>query len=122
MIMMNRRYREKPLAWSNVPRTRWMPSSNAARRSRRGAPAAYASIDATSGMTAEPMAAIMIRRTAWGVVASRSSTSAITTTDRMRENSTKLTSCDLEVSVLRKQAPAKKSSGAVRVDAIRTPR
>ena len=61
-------------------------------------------IDATSGMTAEPMAAIMIRRTAWGVVASRSSTSAITTTDRMRENSTMLTSWSLEVSVLRKQA------------------
>ena len=68
------------------------------------------------------MAAIMIRRTAWGVVASRSSTSAITTTDRMRENSTKLTPWSLEVSVLRKQAPAKKMSGAVRVDAIRTPR
>ncbi len=46
-----------------------------------------------SGTKAEPIAAIMIRRTAAGVVANRSRTSAITTTERMRENSVMLTAC-----------------------------
>ena len=58
----------------------------------------------------------MMRRTAAGVVASRSSTSAMTTTDRIRENSVMLTSWMRDVIVLRKQAKAKKRSGAVITD------
>ena len=83
---------------------------------------AYVPSEASSGMSAEPMAANMIRLTAGGSTARRSRTMAITTTERMRENSTALRPFSCEVNTLRRQATVKNISGSVSVELMRMPR